>query len=141
MPFRALPEVMERTRTGRRAWRGVGGRVALAGLLINPAPAVAPLKPETERAWRTYVEATEARRAQELGDQRRFLAMDFVTGGTDARRALLSGRVDIAPIEAVEDGQDLAVPGGLVHHWRGAVFIPNATLSQVMATLTQGPPQ
>ncbi len=51
-------------------------------------------------------------------------------GGDTDRAALRAERIIVQP--GGEDGI-LSVPGGLVHHWRGAIFIPGVTLDQVMS--------
>jgi hypothetical protein len=40
-------------------------------------------------------------------------------------------------VVAPENGNgSLAVPGGMIHDWIGAVFIPSSSIEQVMATLS-----
>lgn len=85
------------------------------------------LKPETLDAFQQYVKKREA----ELDGRRirggRFLWVD----DDSSRRALVrSGEVAIEPFlgkGAVE------VKGGLIHDWIGGVFLPKATVTQVMA--------
>ena len=99
-------------------------RLLLLSVLIGVSAstiAAAELGEATSRAYAEYVgQAT-----------RSFL--DRLTqppGGNDADRAALRAeRTIVRPGE--EDGI-LNVPRGLVHHWRGAIFIPGVTLNQAI---------
>ncbi len=96
----------------------------------------AELKPETVKAWETYVQATETRIRWELSRDRQFLASDFLAPQAAAadRRAIMSGAVVTAKMESRDsDGARIRVPDGLVHHWRGAVLVPGVDLGQVLA--------
>lgn len=123
--------------------RAVLGRTLLAGALVADAGSgVARLKPETEQAWKVYVTATEQRRAGEVADRERFLAADFARGGSATRESVRAGGVATTSVETrLPNGRSIDTPDGLIHHWRGAVFIPGATVSQVMARLANGPPR
>jgi hypothetical protein len=111
--------------------------------LVWASPAAAQLSPETEKAWNRYVAAVE----REHADQRqsasadRFLAMDFGPRASDDRRAVLSGRPVINPVEApLAAGKSIDVPDATVHRWRGAVFLPNVTIERLLAHLENAPP-
>ncbi|MGH9339099.1 MAG: hypothetical protein ACRD1R_05815 [Acidobacteriota bacterium] len=87
------------------------------------------------RAWNEYVRLTESRIERELSSQEGFFAYDFQVprkAGAD-REALLSGKLVIAKARTRRvDGSDIEVPGAMIHHWRGAVFIPGVTLDAVL---------
>jgi hypothetical protein len=102
----------------------------------------ARLRPETVQAWDRYVAAVEGRRAAEAHDPARFLAMDFLPSAASDRRIALDGELVIAPMRAVDaGGQPIDVPSGMVHHWRGTIFLPHADLARLMTTLeTEAPP-
>jgi hypothetical protein len=56
-------------------------------------------------------------------------------------RDLVTGRILIDPMEPTDaDGAGLEVPGAMVHHWRGAVFIPGATVDGLVRRLEAGEP-
>jgi hypothetical protein len=108
---------------------------AIAALLALSAPAI-ELKPDTSAAFDAYVRATEARMDDDLR-QDHFLAVDDLP---DARRQetyaqLRRGQIYIQERHTLEDGQSIHVSGGLIHHWVGVVFVPDATLSQTVAVL------
>ena len=109
--------------------------------------AAAELHEETRAAWRRYIAATEQRierelaaaaaRASETGD--RFLVQDFRDDAAGARREVLAGNVRIDRMETrAADGQRIRVPKGAIHHWRGSVLIPGATLDGVLHGLMHG---
>jgi hypothetical protein len=99
----------------------------------------ARLKPEAETGWTRYVAATERRIAGELAAQDRFLALDFTSLAHADRRALLSGEVVVHGAESLDaSGESIDVPSALVHHWRGAVFVPRVTVTGILAKLQSG---
>jgi hypothetical protein len=83
------------------------------------------LKPETLQSFDDYVRTAEARILRQTAGPA-FLWSD---GVKDATRKLQRGQVLAAPL--VGEG-DIAISGGLVHDWVGAVFIPDATLDAVL---------
>lgn len=91
----------------------------------------AVLNAETLRAWRAYVATADARMKPRLTGQLPFLWTDE---SAERRRRVLAGQTVIAP--AIGDGFK-NVPQGLIHHWIGAVFIPNATIRQLLTVMHQ----
>jgi hypothetical protein len=78
---------------------------------------------------------TERRIEHEVSDNARFLAMDFLPeGATEALRARLQrGQVDVIKMETkLGDGSRIEVDDGMVHHWVGAIFLPQAKLDAVI---------
>jgi hypothetical protein len=97
-----------------------------------------PPSAETVAAWNRYVATAERRIDRELGDGRRFLALDFDAGrGLRDRRRLLRGDILVEQVETggAEAGS-IDVPGGMIHHWRGYVFIPGAQLSTLLSNVS-----
>ena len=111
-------------------------RVALAvGLAVAGAAALhaAELKEETLAAWTRYVEATEYRIAREIGEGDRFLVLDFHDDAGSMRRDVLAGQPVIWRAETVDArGESIDVPKGRIHHWLGAILIPNADVDHVV---------
>lgn len=87
------------------------------------------LSPETARAWEDYVRTTESRMQARLSGKNPFLWMDE---SPERRRRVRQGEILAAPV--VKSGR-ARVPQGLIHHWVGAVFIPDARLDQVFAVV------
>jgi len=109
--------------------------------LPGPAKAEAQVKPETLAGWREYVAATEARRETEARNGSRFLVLDFGSAPGEERKAVLAGGVRIEPMRTRSaQGDAIEIPSGLVHHWRGAVFVPGLTAAALIDRLKQAPP-
>jgi hypothetical protein len=105
---------------------------ALAGA---PAHAADP-KPETLAAFHRYIVATEAQDNDPPGPDQ-FLFIDRLPG--DERRSvyeqLQRGEVYIDELQTEEDHHPILIPGGLIHHWAGVIFIPKGTVGEVNAVL------
>jgi putative flippase GtrA len=100
--------------------------------LMTASAGAADLKPETLKAWKAAVRETEERIAAELSSERGFLAMDFLTA-KDAdreRQGVLSGEI---PVGEISNTQGIKVPDGMIHHWRGSVFIPGVPLDFILS--------
>jgi len=113
----------------------------MATTLSLSAPGGAVLRPEAVSGWTSYVEAAEQRMVDERESGRGFLGQDFMMDAADRRRALLDGRVLIDELTAVnDDGETPDVPGAMVHHWRGAIFVPDLTAHELVQALARGLP-
>ena len=113
-----------------------GGSLGLAlGFVAGCTVVVgaAELKQETLAAWHRYTEATEGRIARELEHGERFLVLDFQPDAQQMRRELLAGRPLVARMETRDaNGDAIKVPKGRIHHWRGAILVPNADVDHVV---------
>jgi hypothetical protein len=99
-----------------------------AMLMVTPKLAfAADLKRETVKAWNEYINVAAARNQERLQPGKAFLVSDETPSRIDSLR---SGRMLVSPIGAHVPVQ---VPFGLIHDWMGAVFLPNATIQQVLA--------
>jgi hypothetical protein len=127
-------------------WTAVSHRLAAVALVVatGDAGVVAGtrLRPETAQAWDRYVAAVEQRRADESRDPARFFAMDFLPDAAADRQTVLAGGIVITPVRTAGGGRrSIDVPSAMVHHWRGAIFLPHVDLAHLMATLeTKAPP-
>src|SRR5215471_4736671 len=94
----------------------------------------AELKQKTTTAFDKYVAATESRMQEELKPGGTFLYIDGLPA--DAVKSsydkLKSGEILVEKQETKAPGDSSEVPDGMVHHWVGLVFIPGATLAQVL---------
>jgi hypothetical protein len=100
--------------------------LVLCGLSVSAARAV-ELKPETVRAFENYTRETEARLEQRLRPDSKFLWVD------EEPLRVVEVRQGQVPIENRSSSGTMAVPGGLIHDWIGAVFIPGVTLAKTLA--------
>jgi hypothetical protein len=101
--------------------------IGLMATLIFPIEAnAATLKPETVIAWNDYLQMAN----QNLQDRVR-PGGSFLWTLENAQRAakVRSGEIVVAPAP----GQDpKKVPGGLIHHWMGAMFLANVKLDDIL---------
>lgn len=117
-------------------------RMLAAGVLLaDPSASLARLRPETVDAWQHYVAAVEGRRQNEERDPRRFLVMDFQGTADRDRRAVLGGAMVTESLSAMdESGDDIDVPSGRVHHWRGAVLIRGVGVNELLSRIEHADP-
>jgi hypothetical protein len=103
--------------------------ILFGGSVMNAAE----LHPETLKAWSDYVKATEKRISAELASKEGFLSLDFQAASKAARerQSLLSGNILIEKAPA-DDSRVKDIPDGMIHHWRGLVFIPGVSLDSVL---------
>src|SRR5579862_2395356 len=105
-------------------------RTVSAILLVLLSAAIsdaAELKQDSLQAWDDYVRGVDLVSIERAAGNRPFL---WVDESPDLGRSVRAGDVLVA-------GYDLLkVPHGLIHHWIGAMFIPNATLDTVTRVLS-----
>ena len=103
-----------------------------------PAPdPVVELRPEAARGFDRYVQLTEQRMKTELATGGNFL---WVEGLPEPRRGEIYARLQrsevvSAKLETKDPAGESQTPGALIHHWVGTVFIPGATLAQVLGVV------
>ena len=96
------------------------------------------LRGETIQAWNEYVLLTENRIGEELYSDDGFLVQEFQAPAEARadREVVLSGQILVREMNTMTPGgKDIKVPGGMIHHWRGVVFIPGVTLDGVLAVV------
>jgi hypothetical protein len=94
----------------------------------------AELKPKTALAFDRYVSATEARFASELRPGGPFLYIDKLNA-QDKNKAydqLKQGEILVERLETKAPGVSADIPGGMLHHWVGLIFIPGVTMAQTL---------
>ena len=126
----------ERTNMARSTPRTAIRRISsiTAGLLLLAAtPQGAELQSKTVGAWSRYVQLTEQRIEDELVSDEGFLVQDFDRAASSLRAAVQRGEIPVSQMRTVQrDGTPIKVPGGAIHHWRGAIFIQGVTLNDVL---------
>jgi hypothetical protein len=103
-----------------------------AGSLLLGVPAIsnaAELKDETLKAWNGYVRSADSHMQQRLRAGNQFLWMD------EAPDRIRQARAGEILVSAVGTHNPKRVSSGLIHHWIGAAFIPNAKLDGVFAVV------
>jgi len=100
----------------------------LAALLFSLPASAATLKQETVAAWDAYVESVQANLQERIKPGGCFL---WTFERPERAAKVHAGEILVVP--APEHGSNpKAVPGGLIHHWMGAVFLPGLTIQQVL---------
>jgi hypothetical protein len=98
----------------------------------------ADLSPATTKAFERYVKAAEAsmdREGPRAGD---FLYIEQLPKPQydEVMSMLKQGQVYVARLQTLDaSGKEINVPGGMVHHWVGAVYVPGRSLSTVFEEL------
>ena len=95
------------------------------------------LQPAASAAFDRYAELTQRQFQSQLSAAGPFLWVDSLPQSKrDAAYAdLRAGKVVIEKIETLDNSKPIAVPGGMIHHWIGTVFIPGATLAQTLSLM------
>ena len=108
--------------------------LAVAVLVAATAARGEELKPETLKAWQTYIDLTQQRIEKEINEGRRFLVRDFKNPAEaqKLRDVLKGGGVHIERMQISNDTKKIRVDGGIIHHWHGAIFIPNMTVPRLL---------
>jgi len=110
--------------------------LALQGLLV-PGLLAVELKPKTVEAYERYVGRAERRMNEQLRSGGAYLWIDTLPAPRrkSVHAQLRSNHIFIQQQQPQEDGKPVSIPDGWVHHWVGVIFIPGATLLQVLAVL------
>jgi hypothetical protein len=95
------------------------------------------LRPATGDAFDHYVKITEQRIRLEEMSATASLFTDSLPPQVrpDAAARLGKGEVVVETRLTKDGGRTIEVPGGLVHHWVGVVFVPGVTIPQTLALL------
>jgi|SRR5277367_614344 len=111
--------------------------LTIAAVLLTSCPGRAvDLKPETDAAFNRYTQLVERSMQCDLRSGP-FLWVDGLAAQQrqEVYERLKRGEVVTQKMEMLDDGASIPVPGGLIHHWSGIVFIPGANLRQTLALL------
>ncbi len=119
----------EQRRKGDGANHGYRMALVLALLALLSAPAqstASELKDQTLAAWDGYI-SSACVRAEIRAKESPFLRISELP---ETRRRVQAGEISVW-----REGEDhpARVPHGLIHDWMGAVFIPKATIAEILA--------
>lgn len=104
--------------------------VLILGAIQFVSASAEQLKPETVDAFNHYIELSEQQMTLAT-----FLYIDRLQPTERVYARLRNGEVITDRLQTREHGQPIAVPGGLIHHWTGTIFIPGVTLAETLAFL------
>jgi hypothetical protein len=100
---------------------------ALLILAASVSSSASELNPEALAKWDEYIQAQNARMAETV----RATSFRWSDQLPDRIRRLHKGEVLVAPV-----GENpKIVPDALIHHWIGAIFLPNTSLDDVLTVL------
>jgi hypothetical protein len=104
-------------------------------MAASPVRAV-DLKPQTNAAFDRYAKVSEERIQREAHSET-FLWIDGLVGQQreEVMERLKRGEVVTDRLETLDRGASIQVPGGLIHHWIGVVFIPGTNMEKTLALL------
>ena len=103
-----------------------------------PRLRAADLSPATTTAFERYVKAAEARMAREGATPGDFLYIEQLPKPRydEVMSMLRQGQVYVERLETTDaSDHQIDVPGGMVHHWVGAVLVPGRSLSSAFTVL------
>lgn len=96
-------------------------------VLVFPVEAnAASLKSETLIAWNDYVQTANANLQKRVQTGGSFL---WTLEDADRATRVRNGEIVVAPAPGPNPRK---VPGGLIHHWVGAMFLPNVKLDEIL---------
>jgi hypothetical protein len=115
-------------------------RRALAGFIVSlmvlgtPVNA-ADLQARTAQNYERYIALTQAQIDVELTQGNPYLWVERLPEPrrSEAETQLRNGEVVIERLETLDNGNQIPVPGAMIHHWIATIFVPRATLAQTLA--------
>ena len=113
-------------------------RIVVCLIVLSAAVVqAAVLKAETAAAFQRYVQLTEQRISGEVTRPDRFLWIDTLRADRRAelQKGLHHGAVLIEELETRDGGAEIDAPDGLIHHWVGIAFVPNASVKDAVALM------
>lgn len=118
--------------------RGVRGAAAVfVALLFATICVASELGQATIEAFNQYVQVAEQQMQSSLRADGPFLWIDFRPERARGRlyAQLRSGQFVIRELDTYDDGRQIDIPDGMVHHWIGLAFVRGATLKTAEAVL------
>lgn len=106
----------------------------LSAIVFCQISAAAELQQKTNEAFNRYAAATETRFASELRPGGPFLYVDNLSQERklQAYTDLAQGNLWIEKLENTLPGMSSDIPGGMLHHWIGIIFIKGATMEKTL---------
>jgi putative flippase GtrA len=118
---------------------GVTAIVVIATLAI-PSSAraadvtMAELTPAAIAAWQQYERQVDERYGRAATGSPFFVEDTYKSA--DWRQRVMAGQVSMLRIDSLTPGgAEPSIPDGRIHHWAGAIFVPGASLDQVLRYL------
>lgn len=109
----------------------VAATVWVAQLASAAAAYAGQPSPAAMRAYNDYLHHAEARMAEDYLPSGNFLSKELLSG-PNATAELKAGDAVVRCVAGC-GSSGVVIPGGLIHDWIGVVFIPDASLQQVLS--------
>lgn len=109
--------------------------VLLSGGATSAQVMAAELKPATRAAFDRYVKLVATRLGDDLKNNRPFLRIDAASKKDELLRKLRNGEVVTERLQERDNGREVQVPDGMLHHWIATVFIPSGKLTPALQLL------
>jgi hypothetical protein len=107
--------------------------IPVMALLCPSVARAAHLEPVTSQAWDEYVKSATTRMERRLSPGESYL---WVDEDPDRLARVRAGEIVVAPMG---EHIPMKVSHGLIHHWVGTVFIPNASINDVLQVVRDYP--
>lgn len=99
--------------------------LVIANVIFASQVFAATLKPETVNAWDAYVQTVNARLQERVQPGAKYL---WTFENPERAAKVRAGEFVVSPAGP----NPRKIPGGLIHHWIGAMFLPNLTIDQIL---------
>jgi hypothetical protein len=121
----------------KRISSGLRWALVLCLTVSPPAASASELKLDAVQGFDRYMRLTESRMQGELSPGGPFLWIDSLPEPrrSDIVARLQRGEVISERLHTTDPSGQTSTPGALIHHWVGTVFIPGASLAQVLAVV------
>src|ERR1700722_1934536 len=118
-------------------WQFAGSLLIVIAMSAAGVCDAAGLQSVIAEAFDAYIRKTEARMSGELMNGPTFLWIEDLPSEdrSKAYEDLRAGRVAVENARATKTSGALPVPGGLIHDWKGIVFVPGVSLDEALALL------
>ncbi len=107
--------------------------IALLTFFSLASASAATLDPTTSNAWDEYIQSATQRMQQRVAAGNSFLWVD------EAPDRLVKVKAGEVVVALMGPQVPKKVPAGLIHHWVGAVFIPNASINDALQVVRDYP--
>jgi hypothetical protein len=106
-------------------------------LILLSTASAEELKPATREAFDRYVQISEQVIAKDEAPGGTFLLVDGLPENdrSAAMAKLRGGDVYVQRRATLDQGKPFHTSGGLIHHWAGSVFVPNANIPKALKML------
>jgi len=119
----------------RRATAAAAALLIFQPLSTSASVDAAELQAATLQAWTAYERVVDARYEGAASAASPFFALDSFRSA-DWRNQARNGAIPMMRLDRpAPDSREIAVPNGKIHHWAGAIFVPDVSVDEVLKRL------